>query len=295
MASVTPLLTRRSQGRTSRDVPPSARLALMGTLELPTGATVSSPCPRELPAPMAFAALREKPLARTYVAGHLWLDSTEQRAAASLRSALWRLHRAARARWCGRSRHAQLGLAERGRGRARRSSAAAQEMLGGRGNARARRARSGADRLGRYVLPDWYDDWVDTERERFRQIRLAGPRAPVRTAHGRAPLRRGAGAGLAALRAEPLRSLAHRATHSACTWSRADLGEAVRQYETLERLDDDELGVRPSRETSQLIDDGMSARDGGHPRGTPRWRSARRRPSRRRAGRAPRRPSGRSV
>ncbi len=50
------------------------------------------PLTRPLPAQrlVAFLALRAKPLQRVYVAGMLWPDVSEQRALASLRSALWR-------------------------------------------------------------------------------------------------------------------------------------------------------------------------------------------------------------
>ena len=59
------------------------------------------------------------------------------------------------------------------------------------------------------VLPDWYDDWIDTERERF-QIRLHAlerlcERLTVERRFGEALQ-----AGLAALRTEPLRESAHR-------------------------------------------------------------------------------------
>ena len=42
---------------------------------------------------VAFVALKKRALRRNYVAGNLWLDSAESRAAANLRSALWRLQR----------------------------------------------------------------------------------------------------------------------------------------------------------------------------------------------------------
>src|SRR4051794_34352464 len=42
---------------------------------------------------LAFLALHERPLQRVYVAGKLWLDATEDRANASLRTALWRVGR----------------------------------------------------------------------------------------------------------------------------------------------------------------------------------------------------------
>src|SRR2546421_8675898 len=45
---------------------------------------------------IAFLALHPHPLRRVHVAGALWLDSPEERAFASLRSALWRLQGAGR-------------------------------------------------------------------------------------------------------------------------------------------------------------------------------------------------------
>src|SRR5262245_52524364 len=41
---------------------------------------------------VAFLALQERPLQRAYVAARLWLDASEERAAGSLRSAVWRVH-----------------------------------------------------------------------------------------------------------------------------------------------------------------------------------------------------------
>src|SRR5258708_8518388 len=40
---------------------------------------------------VVFLALRERPLLRKYVAGALWPETTDERAARNLRSALWRL------------------------------------------------------------------------------------------------------------------------------------------------------------------------------------------------------------
>src|SRR4051794_17823043 len=41
---------------------------------------------------LAFLALHEHPVRRVYVAGTLYIDTTEDRASANLRSSLWRLH-----------------------------------------------------------------------------------------------------------------------------------------------------------------------------------------------------------
>ena len=42
---------------------------------------------------LAFLALHDRPVLRLYVAGSLWLDASEERSYANLRSALWRLRR----------------------------------------------------------------------------------------------------------------------------------------------------------------------------------------------------------
>ena len=53
--------------------------------------------PRSARRLVAFLALHERPLHRIYVAGSLWLESTDDHANASLRSTLWRLGRQERA------------------------------------------------------------------------------------------------------------------------------------------------------------------------------------------------------
>jgi DNA-binding SARP family transcriptional activator len=240
---------------------------------------------------LAFAALGGKPLARGYVAGHLWLESTEQRAAANLRSALWRLHRAAGdVVWAGGR---EVGLASWVEVDVHRATAAARDVLAGGGRVRPELAAAliASDDL----LPDWYEDWIETERERFRQIRLHALERLCERLTAERRFGEALQAGLAALRAEPLRESAHRVMIG-MHLEEGNLGEAVRQYEACERLLRGDLGVAPSRETSRLIDDGMSARSGGRRRIRSTWRGGRRRPVRRRAGRAPRpqRDSGRA-
>src|SRR5882724_10388336 len=70
-------------------------LALLDSFELRCGGE-----PVQLPPSaqrlLALVALHERPLLRPYVAGTLWLDTTEDRASANLRSSLWRLNRPGR-------------------------------------------------------------------------------------------------------------------------------------------------------------------------------------------------------
>src|SRR5687768_18046186 len=74
------------------DAQPRLRLELLDGFELRAG-------PDAVPVPfsgrrvLAFLALHRRPLQRGFVAGSLWIDAGDQRAGASLRSALWRLNR----------------------------------------------------------------------------------------------------------------------------------------------------------------------------------------------------------
>ncbi|MGH3665463.1 MAG: hypothetical protein ACRDU8_05150 [Egibacteraceae bacterium] len=61
------------------------------------------PLPLSVQRVVAFLALHDRRLLRGYVAGRLWPDAPEQRSAASLRSALWRLRRHPSRSWTSRS------------------------------------------------------------------------------------------------------------------------------------------------------------------------------------------------
>lgn len=116
---------------------------------------------------LAFLAMQLRPQARCYVAATLWMNFEEERAAASLRSALWRINR------CGRPLVAADARALRLMPDIvvdlRESARSAHEVLRGQ-------ARGGAVRVDDLtagdLLPGWYDEWVVTEREHFRQLRL---------------------------------------------------------------------------------------------------------------------------
>jgi DNA-binding SARP family transcriptional activator len=251
---VTNPLTGLTRARTTNYVHASARLVLMGALELESsGAPVALPASaRRL---LAFVGLRRGPLARVYVAGQLWLDSTETRAGACLRSALWRLNRVAGdVVW---SDGRELGLTDRVEVDCDAVAAAAQEVLSTAGPVRAELVALLCESDD--LLPDWYDDWAEVERERFRQIRLhALERLCERlTAEGR--FAEALEAGLAAVGAEPLRESAHRAMIS-MHLAEGNVGEAVRQYATCTRLMSTELGVRPSGQIERLVAEGLALR-----------------------------------
>jgi DNA-binding SARP family transcriptional activator len=232
----------------------SARLVLMGALELESsGAGVRLPASASRL--LAFLGLRRGPLARVYVAGQLWLDSTEERAGACLRSALWRLNRVADdVVW---SNGRELGLADRVEVDLDSVAAAAQEVLGGSGPIRPEIVSQLCE--SQDLLPDWYDEWAEVERERFRQIRLHALERLCERLTAESRFAEALEAGLAAVRAEPLRESAHRAMIG-MHLAEGNVGEAVRQYATCTRLMSSELGVRPSGQIERLLEEGVVTR-----------------------------------
>jgi DNA-binding SARP family transcriptional activator len=196
---------------------------------------------------LAFVALHNRPLQRPYVAGSLWLDSPEERAYANLRSSLWRLHR------CGlplvQSFGHRLSLDEHVVVDLRRAEALAHRALDGT-SAEALDVEVSA--FSGDLLPDWYEDWLVLERERYRQLRLrALDTLCERLAQAGRP-DAALEAGLAAVAAEPLRESSHRAVvrvHLAD----GNVAEAIRQYRLCRRLLHEHLGLEPSDQMAELL------------------------------------------
>jgi DNA-binding SARP family transcriptional activator len=223
------------------------RLTLLGGFELRCGGkdvAVSRSGQRLL----ALLALQARPLERLWVAGTLWLDTTEERAGASLRSALWRLpqpHGAAVVQ----ATPTHLRLA--------RDLAVDVHELAGRAKGLDAQAvpDDGAldpSALSKDLLPDWYEDWVVLERERFRQLRLHALEALCRRLTEAGRFGAAVQAGLAAVAGEPLRESAHRTLIHAHL-AEGNPGEAVRQYHLYRRLLAGELAIEPSAAIQGLV------------------------------------------
>jgi DNA-binding SARP family transcriptional activator len=196
---------------------------------------------------VAFLALHERPLQRLHVAGSLWLDSNEEHANASLRTTLWRLGRQG------------CPLVEASGSQVALAPAVVVDLHAVRERAqhalRHERPTPGdVDDLclAGELLPDWYDDWVLVERERFRQLRLHALDALCEklTAAGRYAA--AIEAGHAAVASEPLRESAHRLLVVAHL-REGNLGEAIRQYSFFRELLQAELGLEPSPRMQELV------------------------------------------
>ena len=193
---------------------------------------------------VAFVALHERPVLRPYAAGALWLDWPEARAAGNLRSALWRVQRNtpelvnADARMLQLGRYVRVDLREA-------ETLARAELAGDSSDA-------APEALSLDLLPDWYDDWVLLERERFRQLRLRAleSRCARLTAAGRHD--EALEAGLLAVVGEPLRESAHRALVR-LHLEEGNAAEALRQFRLCRRLLLEQLGVEPSPRMLELV------------------------------------------
>jgi DNA-binding SARP family transcriptional activator len=101
------------------------------------------------------------------------------------------------------------------------------------------------------LLPDWDDEWVVADRERYRLLRLE---ALERAAS--ALMQRCLGdalvAALAAVQAEPLRESARRLVMQ-IQIAQGNAAEAIHSYNEYRTLLHHELGLRPSRLMDQLI------------------------------------------
>jgi DNA-binding SARP family transcriptional activator len=196
---------------------------------------------------VAFLALQDRPLQRIYVAGNLWLDSSEERANASLRTVLWRLGR----NECPivRITGNQVALAPGVSVDVHTVRARARRVLQ---HEQVEETDLDTLCLAGELLPDWYDDWVLIERERFRQLRLHALDALCEelTAAGRY----GAAieAGHASVAAEPLRETAHRLLVAAYL-AEGNAGEALRQYRLFRDVLAAELGIEPSQQMEDLV------------------------------------------
>lgn len=197
---------------------------------------------------VAYLSLFRRP-ARTAVAGHLWPEVAEEHAHGSLRSALWRLQKAA------------PGVVEVSGGALRLAPGIRVDVreLGDWAERALDRSAHHADDLEVpdvwlqcELLPGWYDDWVLLERERLRQLHMhtfevVAVKLAVAGRHGEALQ-----AAYAAVRAEPLRESAHRVVvrvHIA----EGNVVEAVRAYDAFRVMLEEELDVTPTEQMTRLI------------------------------------------
>jgi len=227
----------------------TVRLSMLDSFQL-TCDGVDVPLPLSAQRLLAFLALHPRPLLRGYIAGALWPNTSEERAHASLRSALWRLRRPGRS--LTQARDGRLGLDAAVAIDVRELDELAHRILERDGSRALADPTSELIGLSGDLLPDWYDDWVLVEREHVRQLRLHALEALCDRLLEAASYAEAAEAALAVIATDPLRESAHRAlirVHLA----EGNIGEALRQYAFFRRLSTQLLGLDPSPEMEQLM------------------------------------------
>jgi DNA-binding SARP family transcriptional activator len=199
---------------------------------------------------VAFLALWDRPVLRSFVSGSLWPDSDDRHSNASLRSALWRLQSLGHAFVNATSLH--LSLDPGVEVDYRESVEWSRTVLTGAEALPRAWTMNEISGLVREVLPDWYDEWVQQARERFRQLRLHALEqlSAQLTRDGR--FGEAILAGLAAVAIEPLRESAHRSVIDVHLAEHNHV-EALRQYRRYEQILDAQLSLRPSAELRDLV------------------------------------------
>jgi DNA-binding SARP family transcriptional activator len=201
---------------------------------------------------IALLALRDRPVGRLQVAGTLWPGYSMQRSLAGLRTALWRVHQTG-----GQVIDATPSLL--------RLDADVEVDVCNLVAFARRLARAGTafeavdldsvslvDLVGD-LLPDWYDDWLQEEREGLRQTRLHALESLARVLSASGRHADAIQAALAAIRLEPLRETAHR-TLIEIHMAEGNWSEACRQFLRCRRLLREELGVEPSDSMNLLLE-----------------------------------------
>ena len=151
---------------------------------------------------LAFLTLADREVERGAAAYQLWPDETEDRAVANLRSALWRIRQQPAPLVRHERRHESVAPRRVGRRSRWRPTSSVLRP-------RRRRSDDSDHDLRGDLLPDWYDEWVLTERERLRQVRLHALEEAARRFIGKRGVRLAIDAGLHAVAMEPLRESAH--------------------------------------------------------------------------------------
>ena len=221
-------------------------LGLLGRFEIAdhrTAATVPVPAQRLA----AFLAVRDEPVGRPRASGILWPEVEHDHALSNLRTALWRLRNLHPG--LVRTLGTTLTIAPDVRIDLRESEVLAHRIL--QEAMPLVDARRAAGSLSHDLLPDWEDEWLEFDRERFRDLRVRAlerlcGRLSELGAHAEA-----AEAGLLALQADPLRESSCVALMHAYT-AEGNEASALQLYRALEGRLERELQVSPSPTTAEL-------------------------------------------
>lgn len=197
---------------------------------------------------VALLALHNRPLQRVLVGGIFWRDDSDDRARANLRTAVWRLRRLDSNLIDATVTH--IGLGPGVTVDIHEAMKQAQRLLDP--SVECGDPDLVISNLAADLLPDWSDDWLLLERERFRQVRLHALEALCERLTAARRYAAAVEAGVAAVAGEPLRETAHRVLIHAYL-AEGNICEAIRQYRSYCRLLKTELSAEPSPMLNELV------------------------------------------
>ena len=236
-----------------RTAAPALALALLDGPRLTAGGT-GVHLPSRSRRLLALLALRG-PVTRALAAGYLWPEVSESRARASVRAAVRDLQ--TRVPAVLRVTPAELSLGEAVRVDVRELRDLARRLLVPVPDDDA--LAGGLDllpggRLGGELLPGRQDDWAVAEAERLHQLRLHVLDALVDHLTVRQAYAQALQVALAAVSVDPLRESTHRAVMRVFL-AEGNTVEALRQYERFRSMVRLAMGIEPSRQMVDLVDE----------------------------------------
>ena len=228
------------------------RLALLGGFGFYVGVSKSD-VPLGAQRLLALLALSSKSgISRCIAAERLWPDATRRRASANLRSALWQSRCIgseaavmATGGWISLSPTVEVDYYD-AVDSARRIANSCPRLEPRNGHEATIAA------LSWELLPDWSDDWILLDRERWDQIRLHALESLARHLMSAEKYLFAIEAALAAVAIEPVRESAHR-TVIEIFIAQDNAACALKHYQQYRRFVQDELGVTPSRRMIGLV------------------------------------------
>jgi len=228
---------------------PRVELSVLGAFDLRLdGESVDiSPGSQRL---LVFLALRDRVIARSALAGTMWPDVTEGRAGDSLRSAIARLEVPARS--CLRSSPTGLRLSSAVAIDLRDAQSLAHRLLNSDSVRDTDVSSASITVLDRALLPDWYDDWVLSESEDWRHLRLNALEALARRLLESRLLGEAAAAARAAARIDPLRE----GPQAALIRVQLAMGDQSAALDVLDRyaaILHAAVGLAPTRQLAELV------------------------------------------
>lgn len=233
-------------------------LSVLGGFRLYTGGAAVA-LPSNAQRVLGFLALSGTSQRREVLAGRLWTNTSQERAQANLRTAVWRVRQTLPGVVdCSRESvelgatvtvdyHAMTCLAERLLHRALEPGELRQVPFG---------------LLAADLLPGWDEDWLLIERERHRQLRMHALEALSTQLTDIGEYGLAVDCAYAAIGIEPLCESATHALLRACL-AEGNRAQALRQFDLFRHLLADETGLQPSPQLMELM--GAVLAGGGKP------------------------------